>query len=59
MPTITPTQDDFGSVVASHPIVLVEWWTGWCAQPAAAGGTKTARRAGPAPAAPRYGWPGL
>lgn len=149
MPTITLTQDNFDSVVASHPIVLVDWWAGWCGpcrhfapvyeassdrhpqivhgkvdteteaastataqvtryptlmafregvlvyseagalaadaledlvqqilrldmdqvrreaqraddrQLAAAGGTKTARRAGLAPTAPRYGWPGL
>ncbi|WP_063053343.1 thioredoxin family protein [Nocardia arthritidis] len=30
MPTITPAQDDFGSVVASHSIVLVDRWAGWC-----------------------------
>ncbi|MFE7746175.1 thioredoxin family protein [Nocardia sp. NPDC057455] len=30
MPTITLTQDDFDFVVASHPIVLVDWWAGWC-----------------------------
>lgn len=28
MPTITLTQDDFDSVVASHSIVLVDWWAG-------------------------------
>ncbi|WP_039797796.1 thioredoxin family protein, partial [Nocardia araoensis] len=30
MPTITLTQDDFDSVVTSHPIVRVDWWAGWC-----------------------------
>ncbi|MGW5380771.1 thioredoxin family protein [Nocardia sp. NPDC003999] len=30
MPTITLTQDNFDSVVTSHPIVLVDWWAGWC-----------------------------
>lgn len=30
MPTITLTQHDFESVVASHAIVLVDWWAGWC-----------------------------
>ncbi|MGW4090599.1 thioredoxin domain-containing protein [Nocardia sp. NPDC004750] len=30
MPTITLTQDDFDSVVTSRPIVLVDWWAGWC-----------------------------
>ncbi|NQE71596.1 hypothetical protein NG2371_06075 [Nocardia gamkensis] len=28
MPTITLTQDNFDSVVASHSIVLVDWWPG-------------------------------
>ncbi|MBF6078281.1 hypothetical protein AB0346_27160 [Nocardia beijingensis] len=28
MPTITLTQDNFDSVVTSHPIVLVDWWAG-------------------------------
>ncbi|BDU00725.1 hypothetical protein [Nocardia sputorum] len=59
MPTITLTQDNFDSVVASHPIVLGDWWAGWCGRLAAAGGTETARRVGLAPTAPRYGWPGL
>ncbi len=30
MPTITLTQHNFDSVVTSHPIVLVDWWAGWC-----------------------------
>ncbi|WP_442943899.1 thioredoxin family protein [Nocardia sp. NBC_00508] len=30
MPTITLTQHNFDSVVASNPIVLVDWWAGWC-----------------------------
>ncbi|MEU1996750.1 hypothetical protein ABZ511_20040 [Nocardia gamkensis] len=43
MPTITLTQDNFDSVVASHSIVLVG----------------SARGAGLAPTAPRYGGSGL
>ncbi|MBF6474979.1 MULTISPECIES: thioredoxin family protein [Nocardia] len=30
MPTITLTQHNFDSVVTSNPIVLVDWWAGWC-----------------------------
>ncbi|MEV6325459.1 thioredoxin domain-containing protein [Nocardia sp. NPDC051787] len=30
MPTITLTQHNFESVVASNPIVLVDWWADWC-----------------------------
>jgi thioredoxin-like negative regulator of GroEL len=30
MPTITLTQDNFDSVIASHCIVLVDRWAGWC-----------------------------
>ncbi|MGQ4599303.1 thioredoxin domain-containing protein [Nocardia sp. R6R-6] len=30
MPTITLTQHNFDSVVAANPIVLVDWWAGWC-----------------------------
>ncbi|WP_406229586.1 thioredoxin family protein [Nocardia sp. NBC_01009] len=30
MPTLTLTQHNFQSTVAGHPIVLVDWWAGWC-----------------------------
>ncbi|MEU7767320.1 thioredoxin domain-containing protein [Nocardia sp. NPDC049190] len=30
MPTVTLTQQNFDAVVASNPIVLVDWWATWC-----------------------------
>jgi thioredoxin 1 len=30
MPTMTLTQHNFDTTIASHPIVLVDWWAGWC-----------------------------
>ncbi|WP_406275015.1 thioredoxin family protein [Nocardia sp. NBC_00881] len=30
MPTIDLTQHTFDTIIASNPIVLVDWWAGWC-----------------------------
>ncbi|MFD0363366.1 thioredoxin family protein [Nocardia sp. GCM10030253] len=30
MPTMTLTQHNFQTTIADHPIVLVDWWAGWC-----------------------------
>jgi thioredoxin 1 len=30
MPTSTLTQQNFQNTITGHPIVLVDWWAGWC-----------------------------